>query len=155
MHATDGRQLSCASTGYLPSCRLKLARPFPGPALDHHLLFSVELNGVPSLGMHIAEEAFLPAREREESHRRSHADVDADIACPRLIAELACRGTTAREQARHIAKGGGIHHVDRFINRLYMRQAEYRPEDLNTGNLASWIDVIKYCRTDEVAPLVA
>src|SRR5713226_2840018 len=73
------------------SCRLKLARPLSGPALDHNLLFCVKLDSVTSLGMHIAKETFLPAREREEGHRRSHANVDANIACLSLVAELACR----------------------------------------------------------------
>src|SRR5438034_5682691 len=70
---------------------LELAAPLARPALDHHLGLGVELHAMAALGVQIAEEALLPAREREEGHWRGHADVDADIAGARLAAKLACR----------------------------------------------------------------
>src|SRR5260370_6649050 len=134
---------------------MKLARPPPGAALEHNLLFRVELDGVTPLGVHIAKEAVLPAREWEESHRRSHANVDANVPGSCFITELACRGPTACEQTGHVAVGGGVYQVDCFIDRLYVLEAEYRPEDLDTGNVAARIDVIQDRRADEVAMLVA
>jgi hypothetical protein len=56
----------------------------------------------------IAEEAFLPAGEREVGHRRGHADVDADVADLGFVAELARRGAAAREQARLVAVGAWL-----------------------------------------------
>jgi hypothetical protein len=41
------------------------------------LLARVELDGVAAVGMQVAEEAALPAREREERDRRRDADIDA------------------------------------------------------------------------------
>src|SRR6266849_10373040 len=134
---------------------LKLARPFSRPALDYNLFFCVELYGVTSLGMHVAEEAFFPSREREEGHWRGHANVDADIPRLRFITELSCRGTAAREQASHVAVGGSVHQVNRLINCLHMHQAEYRPKDLDTGDLTMRIYIVQDCRANEVAPLVA
>ena len=105
--------------------------------------------------MHISEEAILPTREWEKGHRSCHANVDADIACQRLMAEFACRGAAAREKACHVTVGGVIHHLNGLIDSLHMHQAEHRPENLGTGDLAARIDVIEYRWADEVAPLVA
>src|SRR5438067_843742 len=120
------------SSSSLPGAKnsLELTRPLFGPTLHHNLLFRVEFDSVTPLGVHIAEEAFLPAREGKGSHWRRYADVDADIASLRFIAELAGRRSTAREQARHIAIGGGVHKLNRLVNRLSLHQAQYRPEDL-------------------------
>src|SRR5713101_985582 len=79
--------------------RSELAAPFFGPALDDDLGFGVELDGVAALGVEIAEEAFLPAAEGEERHRRGDAHVDADIASLGLVAELAGGRAAARKEA--------------------------------------------------------
>src|SRR6266849_7714907 len=134
---------------------LELTRPLFGPTLHHNLLFRVELDSVTSLGVHIAEEAFLPTREGKEGYWRRYADVDADVASLRLVSELAGRCPTAREQARHVAVGGGVHELNRLINRLSLHQAEYRPEDLDPGQLTARLDVVQHRRAHEVAPLVA
>src|SRR5690606_21060566 len=67
-----------------------LERPGPlaRPALDDDLRLRVELDAVPALRVQVAEEALPPAAEREEGHRRGHADVDAHVARPDLAAEL-------------------------------------------------------------------
>src|SRR5690348_11728997 len=59
---------------------LKLTRPLLRPPLNHHLFLRVKFNCITPLRVHIAEEAFLPAGEREEGHGRGHANVDANIA---------------------------------------------------------------------------
>src|SRR6186997_2361842 len=90
------RQDSCSSR--CPRClgvssSLELSTPIGWPSLDDDFLLRVKVDGVSTLRMEVAEEAVLPAREREVRHRRRHADVDADVADSRLVAELACRGT--------------------------------------------------------------
>src|SRR5260370_26813160 len=84
---------------------LKRARPLRGPTLDHNFLLRIEFDGIAALGVHIAEEAVLPTGKGEESHRRGHANVNADIARQRLVAKFACRRAAAGEQAGHIAVG--------------------------------------------------
>src|SRR5258708_39095014 len=42
---------------------LEFTRPLFGPALNYNFLFRIEFDGVTSLGVHIAKEAVLPARE--------------------------------------------------------------------------------------------
>src|SRR6184192_3772572 len=127
------------SSSSLPGAKnsLELTRPLFGPTLHHNLLFRVEFDSVTSLGVHIAEEAFLPAREGKEGHWRRYADVDAEVACLRLVAELAGRRPTAREQARHVAIGGRVHELNRLLNRLSLHQAEHRPEDLDPGQFTA------------------
>src|SRR5258708_21621089 len=144
--------------GFSPNVRprrLKLSRQLTGPAHDANLLFRVALEGVVPLGVNIAKEAVLPAREWEESHRCSHANVDANVPGSCFITELARCSPTACEQTGHVAIGGGVHQLDCFIDRLYVLEAEYRPEDLDTGNVAARIDVIQDRRADEVAVLVS
>src|SRR5687768_11034302 len=84
--------------------RLELPGPFLRPPFDDDFLVHVELDGVLALSVQIAEEASLPAREREEGHRRRRADVDADVADARLVAELPRRGAARREDACHVAE---------------------------------------------------
>src|SRR5438046_7450843 len=84
---------------------LELAAPLLGPALDDDFGFGVELDGVAALGVEVAEEAVLPAAEREERHGRGDADVDADVAGARLVPELPRGGAAAREEAGHVAVG--------------------------------------------------
>src|SRR6266508_3052661 len=102
---------------------LELSRPLLRPALDHHLRLSVELDPVATLGVQIAEEALLPAREGKECHRRSYADVDADVARPRFIPELARRRAAAGEQTGHVAVAAAVHQRDRGVDVLDVHQA--------------------------------
>src|SRR5439155_26493280 len=133
---------------------LKFARPPSRPSLDNHLLFGIKLDGVTALSVHIPEEAALPARKREESHRSCHTNVDTNVARLGFIAKLTCCGTTAREQARHVAIRGGVHQLDGLINRLSVHQAQHRTEDLDSGNLTSQVDIIEDCWPHEVAALI-
>src|SRR5260370_8672457 len=77
-----------ASSAELRSvANLEFSRVFFRPALDHDFLFGVELDGVTSLGVHHAEEAVLPAAEREVRHRRSYPHVHTNGARGRLLAQ--------------------------------------------------------------------
>ena len=82
---------------------LELPAPFSRPTFDHDLGLSEEFDGVFSLSMQVAEEAILPAAEREERHRGGYTNIDADIARVCLVAELTRRGTVAGENGSHIA----------------------------------------------------
>src|ERR1051325_4739170 len=82
--------------------RSEFSRPRLRPSLDDDLFLSEELEGVASLSVQIAEEAFTGAAEREEGHRRRDADVDADVADFGLVLESACVGAARREQRRLI-----------------------------------------------------
>src|SRR5437764_13644814 len=133
---------------------LKFPRPLSGPALNDHLLFGVKLDGVTALSVHITEEAVLPAREREESHRSGHTNVDTNVARLGFVAKLACCGTAAREQARHVAIRSGVHQLNGLINRLSVHQAQHRAEDLDSSKLTTWVDIVQDCWAHEVATLV-
>src|SRR4051812_4541557 len=50
------------------------------PAARHGLLAGVELDRVGPVGVQVAQERVLPAREREERDRGGDPDVDADHA---------------------------------------------------------------------------
>src|SRR6185436_7244543 len=85
-----------------PSCRLELSAPGGRPAFDDDLLLRIEVDRVTSLGMEIAEEALFPAGEGEVRHWRRDAHVDANVADPRLVAELARRRPARGEEASHV-----------------------------------------------------
>src|SRR5690348_13108212 len=46
----------------------KPARPFLGPALDHHFFVRIKFDGVAPLAVYGSEEAVAPAAEREVGH---------------------------------------------------------------------------------------
>src|SRR5262245_12287330 len=108
-----------------------------------------------ALCVQITEEAFFPAREREERHRRGHAHVDADVARTRLVAELARRRTAAGEQAGHIAVRAAVDQPNRVVDRAGMHQAQHWAENLGLGNLTARVDIIEDGWSHEKALLVA
>src|SRR5271165_4667007 len=64
-----------------------LTQPTLRPALDNHLLFCIELDGVATLRVQIAEETRLPSAEGEISDWCRNAYVDADVACGSCVLE--------------------------------------------------------------------
>ena len=74
------------------------------PAARDGLLAGVELDGVGAVGVQVAEEAVLPAGEREERDRRGDADVDADHARVDLVAKAAHRGAVLGEDRDAVAE---------------------------------------------------
>src|SRR6185312_4592972 len=91
---------------------LKLAGPLFRPALNYDLFIGVEIDGVMALGVEVAKEATFPAGEGKVGHRRSDAEVDADVAGGGLVAELARGGAAGCEEAGHIAVGLLIYELD-------------------------------------------
>src|SRR5581483_3583090 len=73
------------------------------PARDG-LLARVELNRVGAVRMQVAEEAVLPAAEREEGDRRRHPDVHPDHPGLDLVAEAADRGARLGEDRGAVAE---------------------------------------------------
>src|ERR1700736_2133845 len=134
--------------------RLELARPLFGPAFNNDFFLGIEFHRVASLRVHIAKEAFFPAGEGEKRHRRGHADIDADVSCLRLVAELARRRAAAGEERCHIPKGSGVDQRNRLIYGLSVHETQYRSEDFRASNLAVWINLVEDSRTHEVATLV-
>src|SRR5690242_10711732 len=119
--------------GHRPRLRrdpLELARFPPRPALNYDLRFGVELHGVSSLSMEYAEEALLPTADREISHGRGHADVDADVSRRRFVAKLARRGATGGKQRSLIAERTLADELDGVVNRIGVNQTQHRPENL-------------------------
>src|SRR4051812_45370410 len=68
-------------------------------AARHGLLACVEVHCVSAVGVQVAEERVLPAREREESHRRGHTDVHSHHAGLH-IAAVAAHGRCALREDR-------------------------------------------------------
>lgn len=77
--------------------RLEFPRVLVAPALDDYLFIRVELDGVASLRVHVAEETAFPSGEREISHWGGHTDIDADVACGSFVPEPARRRSTGGE----------------------------------------------------------
>jgi hypothetical protein len=51
------------------------------PPLNNYLAFGKEANCIPALSVEDAKEGVLHTIKGEESHRRHHPDVYADVAC--------------------------------------------------------------------------
>ena len=96
---------------------------FCGPALDHDFLFGIELYRVAALAVLDAEEAVFPSAEREIGHGRGHADVDADVACRRFVAEAPGCCAARRKQRRLIAVGTALQKREGFVEVIRMDQA--------------------------------
>ena len=76
---------------------LELAAVLLRPALDNNFLIGIELDGVATLPVEIAEKTILPTAKRKIRHGGGHADVDSDIASGRFVAESPRSGTAGRE----------------------------------------------------------
>src|SRR6185503_19770618 len=105
-------------------------RPLGGPALDHDLLVGVELDGISSLSVKIAEEAALPSAEGEHRDRRRDAEVEAEVPHLRFVPELAGRSAAPGEEARLVAERRPVDQLDGFVHGPDVDHPEDRAEDL-------------------------
>src|SRR6267142_3642052 len=140
-----------------PTCPVgsEFTRMFFGPAFDDDFLVGVELDGVASLAMHVAEEAVLPSTEGEVGHGCGYADVDADVSGRGFIAESA-RGRTARCEKRSlIAEGILVEEGHRFVQILRVNQAQHWAENFRVREFAFDGDAVQNRRLYEVSRLVA
>src|SRR5438067_9075631 len=149
--AADRRLVDLEVLGALHS---KYPRPLLRPALHHHLLLRVEVDRVAPLRVEVAEEAVLPAAEREVGDGGGDADVDADVADAGLVAELPGRGAAAGEEAGLVAEARAVHCLDGLVHVGDVDEAQDRSEDLGGRGLAARIHVREDGRADEVALLV-
>src|SRR3954469_12514279 len=79
------------------------------------LLARVELDRVRAVGVEVAEEAVLPAGEREEGDRGGHADVHADPAGLDVVAIAAHGGAALGEDRRAVAEARAIDDGDGVV----------------------------------------
>src|ERR1700738_4297643 len=133
---------------------LELAAVLFGPAFDDNFLVGIELDGVAALPVEIAEETVFPSTEREVSHRRGDANVDADISRGCLIAEAARSRTARGEQRGLIAVGTALQKGERFVHVAGVDEAEHRTEDFGVGQLAGLRYIVKDSWVDEVSGFV-
>src|SRR5689334_19265454 len=129
---------------------LEFARVFFRPALDHDFLFGIELDAVPSLGMHDAEEAVFPAAEGKVRHGSGYANVDADISRRCFVAKPSCRRATRSEQRRLVAVGTALEECKRFVQVIGVDQAQHRTEDFGVSQFAGGRNAIEYGRLHEI-----
>src|SRR6516225_2045216 len=133
----------------------ELAGLLSGPAFDNDLGFGVELDRIFALGMKNAEETFLPAVEREIGHGGGDADVDADVAGGRFVAEFAGRRAASREERSLIAIGALADKFDGLINVVRVNEAEDRAEDFGMCEGAGARHAVENGRLQEIAIFVA
>src|SRR5262249_19647020 len=66
------------------------SHPASCPAFHHDLLFRVEFDTIPTLGVQISEETCLPSAKGKIGDRSRDADIDPDVPRRRGMLELAC-----------------------------------------------------------------
>jgi len=120
--------------------RLKLARPVLKPALDDDLSLREEFHRVLALAVQIAKETFLPAAKGEKRHRRSYANVDANVARFGFGAKLAGGCAAAGKQAGHVAPVAAVDQGDRLFDGFHMQQPQHRAEDFCLGWASARLD---------------
>src|SRR6476660_9214340 len=103
----DGALTSMAYVG-----RLELARMLFDPTFDDHFFVGIKLDGVASLGVHVAEEAAFPSGEGKVGHGGGYADVDADVSGRGFVAESACGGSARGEERRLVAIRAALEESD-------------------------------------------
>src|SRR5829696_796838 len=119
------------------------------PARGDGLLARVELDRVGAVGVQVAEERVLPAREREEGDGRGDADVDADHARLDLVAVAPDRRAGLREDRRAVAEPARVHELDRLVERGDADDRDDRAEDLLLGGLGAGLDAVEDRRAHE------
>ena len=116
--------------------RLELAGVLVAPAFDDDFFIGVELDGVASLRVHVAEEAALPSGEGEISHGRSYPNIDADVACGSFVPEAARCRPAGSEKRSLVAVWAALQEGYRFVHVSGVDQTQYRAEYFRVGELA-------------------
>src|ERR1039458_9526859 len=133
---------------------LELAAVLFGPAFDDNFLVGVELDGVAALAVEIAEKTILPSAEREVSHGRGDADVDADISRGRFVAEAARGRSARRKERRLIAVGAALQEGASVVHVIGVDEAQHRAEDFGVSEIAGRGNVVEDRGLHEVARFV-
>src|SRR5207245_11290559 len=113
------------------------------PALHDRLLLGVEAHAFLAVGVHVAEQALLPAAEAVPGHRHGDRHVDADHAHLYTPRELACHVAVAREARDAVAELVVIDEVDRSLQVMYAHAGEHRAEDLFLVDLHLGRDMVE------------
>src|SRR3954453_12030609 len=107
----------------------ELARLAVGvPARGDSRLARVEIDRIAAMGVQIAEERVLPAREREEGHGRRDADVHADHPGVAIVAVAAGDGPRLRKERGAVAVARAVDDRNRLIQRVDLHDREHRAE---------------------------
>src|SRR5579875_3431369 len=121
------------------------------PACDDHLALGKEAHGIAALWVQRAEERAFRAAEREVGHRRRDANIDADVAGFRTIAEFACRIAALGKDGGSIAIIMRVNQLDGFVQAIKRRHSDHRAKDLLLVNVHLGLDGIQDRRSDKVA----
>src|SRR4029077_19618365 len=116
--------------------RLELTCVLVSPSFDDNFFIGIKLDGVATLRVHVAEETAFPSSEGEICHWRRDADIDADVACGRLVPEPARCRTAGGEKRGLVAIRASLQEGQRIVHVSGVDQAEYRAEDFRVGKLA-------------------
>jgi hypothetical protein len=99
-----------------------------GPALHHALLLGVEAHAFFAVGVHVAEQALLPAAEAVPGHRHRDRHVDADHAHLHAAGELARDAAVAGEAGHAVAELVVVDQLQRLAKSGTRTQASTGPK---------------------------
>src|SRR5688500_4362777 len=102
-----------------------------------------------ALDVQVAEEALVPAGEREPRHRRGHADVDADHAGVEVLLELPRGVAVAGENAGAVAVFASFSDRKRFVKSFRADDGKNGTEDLLAGDAHVGLDLVDHAGTEE------
>ncbi len=125
------------------------------PALDDYFFVGVELDGVATLRVHVAEEAALPAGEGEVSHGGSYADVNADVACGRFVAEAARGRSAGSEQGSLVAERAALKEGDGLVHVTGVNQAQHGAENFRVRQFTGGGNAVQNCWLQKISDLRA
>src|SRR5579863_9282644 len=136
-------------------CRLlKFSRMLVAPAFDDHFFVGIELDGVASLCVHVAEETAFPAGEGEIGHGGGYADVDADVSCRGFVAETAGGRAAGSEKGSLVAIRATLQEGDCFVHVSGVDQAEHGAENFRVGEFTRGGHTIENGGLHEISGLV-
>src|SRR3984885_9163112 len=133
---------------------LEFPRVLLGPAFNHNLFVGIELDGIATLPVQIAEEAVFPSAEWKIGHGRGNSDVNPDIARGRFVAKAARGRSAGSEQRSLVAVGAVFEKGQSFVHIFGVNEAENGAENLCVSEIAGCGNVVENSRLHEVSRFV-
>jgi len=100
------------------------------------------------------KKTFLPSAEGEIGHRRSDADIDADISSGGFVAEFARSGTAGCEERSLVSIRTAAEKFHGFVDGISMNQTEHGAEDFRVSKLAVGGQTVQNRGSDEISGFV-